>query len=132
MTKAALAHQRKMLKIRLFRERGLPVEFAHTEGMRAPVCAYCGKPIWSDCCVMHEWLIKRNRLPVKLQHKIMHEYNCVLAHNDCHAEHGQTTVFKMRCARAQYKRYGRDKIMAWVKSLRLRQAVEIPEDLPCP
>jgi hypothetical protein len=75
---------------------------------------------------MHEWLIKRSDLPVKMQAAIMHEYNCVLLHVDCHMQHGQTRECKLRCAEAQYKRYGRDTIVAWVKGLGLKQSIEIP------
>lgn len=118
----ALSAQRKRLKIRLYRERR-----SDASSPLGPPCVFCGELIRDrDQTAMHEWLIKRNFLPVKLQHLIMHKYNCVLAHNDCHDKHGQTTVFKMRCARAQYKRYGRDKIVAWVARLYLRQTVWIP------
>jgi len=75
---------------------------------------------------MHEWLIKRSDLPVDMQHLIMHEYNCVRADYACHHDHGQTQEFKLRCAKAQYKRYGRDTIVAWVKGLGLKQSIEIP------
>lgn len=115
-TRQALAAHRKRLKIKLWQERG-----------RYPACSWCGEIIVHPrFSAMHEWLIKRNQLPVKYQVKIMHKYNCVLAHNDCHDKHGQTVEFKMRCAVAQYTRYGRDKIVIWVASLELRQTIEIP------
>jgi hypothetical protein len=118
--KAALADQRKRLKIKLWMER--------EPGLVVPPCDYCDEPIrYPDDSVLHEWLIKRSALPVALQVKVMHEYNCVLSHDDCHAKHGQTREFKLRCARAQYKRYGREAIVAWVKSLGLKQKVEIPK-----
>jgi hypothetical protein len=123
--KQALAEQRKRLKVGLWRsrtERRVP-----ELGFVFPVCPYCDEPITHiNWCAMHEWLIKRSDLPVKLQVVIMHEYNCVLAHFQCHADHGQTREFKLRCARAQYKRYGRDTIATWVRSLGLKQSVEIP------
>lgn len=119
--KQALAYQRKHLKIRLW------AKLSRNFSSYGPSCIWCSLVIKEpDDAVMHEWLIKRNALPVKLQYLIMHEYNCVLAHNDCHHKYGQTTLFKMRSARAQYKRYGRDKIVAWVESLSLRQTVWIP------
>lgn len=142
--KQALSAQRKKLKISLWRERAYTEAWALDDApipvdsvgvtlplpagvIRLPVCDYCGLIIkHPDDCVMHEWLIRRAALPVKLQHKIMTEFNCCLLHVDCHEQHETTARCKMRCARAQYKRYGRDKIAAWVKSLELRQTVWIP------
>ena len=142
----ALATQRKRLKIRLWQERAyteawitddeiIPVALAGITlplpvgVIRLPTCVYCGLTIkHPDNCVMHEWLIKRNFLPVKLQYKIMVAENCTLAHRACHDKHGQTVAFKMRCAEAQYKRYSRDKIIAWVKNLELRQTIWIPAE----
>jgi hypothetical protein len=119
LTRGALADQRKRLKIQLWRERDM--------GLPVPPCDYCDEPIrYPDDCVMHEWLIKRSDLPVKLQHRIMVPCGCILLHVECHAQHGQTRECKLRCARAQYKRYGRDEIVAWVESLGLKQHVEIP------
>ena len=144
--KKALATQRKRLKIKLWQERGyteawildnkiIPVPTVDftlplpAGVIRLPTCVFCGLTIrHPDNAVMHEWLIKRNYLPVKLQHKIMVEENCVLAHFNCHDKYGQTVAFKMRCAKAQYKRYGRDKIAAWVKSLELRQTIWVPTE----
>lgn len=121
LTKEVLADQRKRLKIRLWRER--------TAENGSPDCAYCGAGIFAaHDCVMHEWLIRRGRLPIKTQFKIMHEYNCVLLHVDCHAQHETTRECKLRCAKAQYKRYGRYTIVEWVQSLGLRQHVEVPTE----
>ena len=143
--KQALAHQRRVLKVRLWEERGyteawildnkiIPVPTVDftlplpAGVIRLPTCVFCGLTIrHPDNAVLHEWLIKRNFLPVKLQYKIMVAENCTLAHNDCHDKHGQTVAFKLRCAKAQYARYGRDKIVAWVESLSLKQTVWIPE-----
>ena len=121
LTKQALAAQRKRLKVRLWRERevGLPV----------PPCDYCNEPMrHPDDCVMHEWLIRRGRLPIAVQYKIMHPYNCSLLHVECHSQYGQTRECKLRCARAMYERYGRNVIAAWVQSLGLKQHVEVPTE----
>lgn len=117
-----LGYQRKVLKVRLWRERAVPAGV-----IRLPICPWCAEAIKRvDDCVMHEWLIRRAALPVKLQHLIMHEYNCVLAHYQCHADHETTEEFKLRCAKAQFARYGRDKIKTWVASLMLRQVIAMP------
>ena len=118
--KEALALHRQGLKARLWKERA-------RSRLKLPACVYCDVAIWyPGAAVMHEWLVKRNSVPVKMQIRIMHKYNCVLAHFSCHEQYGQTREFKLRCARAQYRRYGRDTIVAWVESLGLKQHVEIP------
>jgi len=128
LTKQALAAQRKRLKVRLWRERGEDTWIsARGQIAKRPRCAWCGEFIWfPEDCVMHEWLIKRSDLPVKLQHRIMVPCGCILLHVECHAQHGQTRECKLRCAKAMYERYGRNVIAAWVGGLGLRQGVEIP------
>lgn len=114
----------------LWKERSEPT-WLSSRGRRAtrPICPWCNEFVWfADDTVMHEWLIRRVRLPIKTQFKIMHEYNCVLSHVSCHEQHETTREFKLRCARAQYKRYGRDTIVFWVESLGLKQHIEIPEE----
>ena len=132
LTKEALADQRKRLKIRLWRERAIPVRRVLDSILCQPRCVWCKHALWSkDDCIMHEWLIKRSDLPVKLQHLIMTEENCVLADHSCHERYGQTREFKLRAARAQYRRYGRETIVAWVESLGLKQHIVIPTEEDC-
>lgn len=146
--KQSLTTQRKQLKIQLWQERSYTEAWVSDDAIipidlvagftlplpagviRLPTCVFCGLMIrHPDNAVMHEWLLKRNYLPVKLQYKIMVGENCILAHNEpCHAEYGQTREFKLRCAKAQYKRYGWAKIAAWVKSLELRQTIWVPTE----
>ena len=143
--KQALAYQRKHLKIKLWQERAVPTEIwnggdffitvAEAKGTTLPlptgvirliICPWCGGAIKRpNDCVMHEWLIRRSALPVKRQYLIMHEYNCILAHHQCHADHETRREFKLRCAKAQFARYGRGTIVAWVASLMLRSAETI-------
>lgn len=146
-SKSALTRQRRKLKVRLWEERAASTEiwdgadfFVTVAEMPysmplpvgvicLPICPYCGKAILHpDHCVMHEVFIRRAALPVKLQYLIMHECNCVLVHFQCHEDHETTREFKLRCAEAQFARYGRAEIVAWVGSLGLRQTVYIPTE----
>jgi len=120
LTKEALALHRQGLKAQLWKER--------SEGLKGPRCPDCERTICRpDDCVMHEVFIKRGNLPIKMQIRIMHKYNCALAHDwPCHYRWGNTGTFKNRCANQLFRLYGRDAIVAWVESLGLKQHVEIP------
>lgn len=116
----ALASLHRDLKVRLWRERAC----AKTG---KPTCDYCGLPIkYPGMAVAHHWLIRRAYLPVKEQHRVEHEYNICLLHTDCSDQHESTVRCKRLCAEAQYERYGRETVVAWVESLGLKQHVEIP------
>jgi len=120
--KEALAIHRQRLKAKLWRER--------SEGLKGPRCPDCKRIICRpDDVVMHEAFIKRGNLPVKMQIRIMHKYNCALVHNwPCHYKWGNTRTFKRRCATHLFKLYGRETIVAWVQSLGLKQQIEVPTE----
>jgi hypothetical protein len=132
--KEDLALQRQVLKARLWKERKKEAfswpHYTIRPWLAQPICPYCGATIERpDDAVMHEVFIKRSDLPIKMQHLIMHEYNCVLAHHwPCHSRWGNTDEFKRKCADQLFRLYGRDAIVAWVGGLGLKQHVEIPEE----
>ena len=130
--KEDLALHRQVLKTQLWKERTQEAfnwpHYTVRPGLARPICPYCGNPIERpDDAVMHEVFIKRSDLPVKAQIRIMHKYNCILAHHwPCHYSWGNTGTFKLRCTIQLFRLYGRDTIVAWVESLNLKQHVEIP------
>lgn len=130
--KEDLALHRQVLKVQLWRERTQEVfswpHYTVKPEKARPICPYCGKSIERpDDAVMHEVFIKRSDLPVRMQIRIMHKYNCILAHNwPCHYRYGNTDGFKRKCAAQLFRLYGRDTIVIWAESLGLKQSMEIP------
>jgi len=74
--------------------RGVYQNFEHGEYVLT--CPGCGKRIGTEA-ELHEWLVKRNRVPPDKQALIMDKHNCILVCRNCHDRLGQTKDFARVC-----------------------------------
>src|SRR3990172_10625717 len=113
---------RAQLKLQLLREE-------------SDLCPLCGKPGVTD---LHEAFLKRGDLPPRrqweLRHLLFSPANCVVLHNWCHLEMGQTREAELQLARYKLSRgYDlqtlfqsiEDEVPAWTSPAWNRQSEEV-------
>jgi len=79
LSRAAQTQARRVLKMQLLLEQF--------------VCPWCSEPL-SGGIHMHEWLFKRGRVPNEIWTQ---KINCVLLHDTCHMEYGQSKAMTRKC-----------------------------------
>jgi len=81
------------------------------------ICPWCKQPIRGKPHY-HEWLVKRNAVPLDKQYLIFHEYNVVPLHPVCHEAHGQTKPMAKAMLFVMAALYGACTIATWYQQLR--------------
>lgn len=111
------SEKRTRLRAEVYAERS---DFFFRRERFVPTCPLCGRPL-ADGFHMHEVLITRGDLPVKMQDVIWHRYNVLLMCPQCHHRKGHSVTEEAEIYIPYLvSRYGKEAINEWLKSLPLR------------
>ena len=98
----------------------------YSGGNQSVRCPWCNRKLTGGNH-LHEWLIKRNAVPVQRQSLIMTPENCILVCGDCHDQFGQTKKFKMRCLAQAVRYLGATRIGTWYYDLSHSELRSLPQ-----
>lgn len=89
-------------------------------------CPVCGRPVNYHKAEVHEWLVKRNAVPVEMQDLIFVPENCVLIHCECHDNSREVTA---ACKEFVTRRVSPYKIRLWYKNLIYGHGLSLPRGI---
>jgi len=94
----------------------------------AVYCPWCERRV-SAASELHEYLIKRNAIPPSKQPLIMTVENCILVHQGCHHQSGQTKAFRAKCLLHAAKHVGATRIGEWYYDLAHTELMSLPQGI---